>query len=78
LNKEIDRSRQIMTRIGRQLIEESKAAALGSEGIKQTAKKDLLSLLVRANVADSPSQQMTDEMVLARKLYKFAAIQSTD
>jgi hypothetical protein len=67
-----------MARIGHQLIEESKTAALGSQGIKQSAKKDLLSLLVRANVADSPSQRMTDETVLARKPYTFSFICLTD
>ena len=61
-----------MTRIGRQLLNDSKAAVAASEktGEKNSVRKrDLLSLLVRANTATdlSDSQRMSDEDVLARK-----------
>jgi hypothetical protein len=61
-----------MTRIGRQLLNDSKAAVAASEQIGEKnsmQKRDLLSLLVRANTAAelSDSQRMSDEDVLARK-----------
>jgi hypothetical protein len=60
---EIDRARRTMSRIGKQLLRESKA----SIGDKGTAR-DLLSLLVKSNMAkDLPeSQRLSDEDVLAR------------
>jgi hypothetical protein len=60
-----------MTRIGRQLLNESKAslAGTGEKGNNWKAR-DLLSLLVRANMAsDLPAhQRLSDEDVLARKM----------
>jgi len=60
-----------MARIGRQLLSGSKAAAAASEnaGEKNNVRgRDLLSLLVRANIATdiSDSQRMSDEDVLAQ------------
>ena len=65
-----------MTRIGKELIADAKAAALASTtdkgGIEKSSLRgrDLLSLLVKANMAtDLPeSQRMSDEDVLARAL----------
>jgi len=65
-----------MSRIGQQLLNESKARVLAEEGEKGKVGKnsnsvkgrDLLSLLIRANMStDLPDhQRMTDEDVLAR------------
>jgi hypothetical protein len=60
-----------MTRIGRQLLNESKASLTGTgEKGNNWKARDLLSLLVRANMAsDLPvHQRMSDEDVLARKM----------
>lgn len=60
-----------MNRIGGQLLQESKKAVLSESNIEKAnegKKKDLLSLLVRANMSPdvAPHQQMSDEDVLAR------------
>lgn len=71
-----------MSRIGNQLLRESKAELLaariedGNENIHgkdSNRARDLLSLLLRANTAtDLPhDQRMTDEDVLARKSFLF-------
>lgn len=67
-----------MNRIGRQLLSDAKAAVMSSYGVEKGGAieksslqgRDLLSLLVRANMAtDIPeSQRITDEDVLARML----------
>ena len=64
-----------MNRIGKQLLQDRKAAILAHGGIDGKLDRsswhgrDLLSLLLRANMsADLPSnQRMTDEDVLARE-----------
>ena len=64
-----------MTRIGNQLLRDSKAAMVADEEtggeFKKSAfkRRDLLSLLVRANMSTDlpPSQRMTDDDVVARK-----------
>lgn len=64
-----------MSRIGNQLLRDSKAAVTldettGDKFEKSTFKRrDLLSLLLRANMSTDlpPSQRMTDDDVLARK-----------
>ena len=62
-----------MSRIGRELLSNSKAAVLQNESLEKDTWKtrDLLSLLVRANVATdlTESQRMLDEDVLARAYY---------
>ncbi|KAJ7275844.1 cytochrome P450 [Mycena rebaudengoi] len=65
----IDNSQEVMMRIGRQLLAESKKE-IAEGGAFQTARsRDLLSLLVRANTSkDVPeSQRLSDEDVLARE-----------
>ena len=69
--RRIQIAQSTMARIGRQLLSGSKAAAAASEnaGEKNNVRgRDLLSLLVRANIATdiSDSQRMSDEDVLAR------------
>lgn len=54
----MDRSRSVMRRIGYELLEDRKMAAEMNTG------KDLLSLLVKANIADKDG--MSDEDVIAR------------
>jgi len=56
-----------MHRIGRDLLNDSKAAAASAEK-ETTGHRDLLSLLVRANIAvDLPdNQRLSDADVLAR------------
>jgi hypothetical protein len=64
-----------MSRIGEELLSNSKAAVSQNESLEKDTWKtrDLLSLLVRANVATdlTESQQMLDEDVLARAYYHF-------
>jgi len=59
-----------MARIGNQLLRDSQAAETGG-GFEKNAfkRRDLLSLLVRANMSTDlpPSQRMSDDDVLARK-----------
>ncbi|KAF9036814.1 cytochrome P450 [Panaeolus papilionaceus] len=67
----IDKMRTTMNRIGGQLLQESKKAVLSESNIEKAnegKKKDLLSLLVRANMSPdvAPHQQMSDEDVLAQ------------
>ena len=69
----------MMTRIGKELLSGAKAAARASETEKGEIEennlhgRDLLSLLVKANMAtDIPeSQKMSDEDVLAREFTPF-------
>ncbi|TFK45693.1 cytochrome P450 [Heliocybe sulcata] len=70
-NRKMARAKAVMARIGRDLLAEKKAAVLGEH--EKVAKdslqgRDLLSLLVRANMAtDLPeAQRMSDEDVLAQ------------
>lgn len=58
-----------MKLIGRQLIDESKAEL--KEAKTSSTRRDLLSLLLRANVSVDlpPSQRMSDEEVLSREHY---------
>lgn len=64
-----------MRRIGKSLVKESKAAAAASAdgGLrkKDWTRRDLLSLLVKANTAMDlpPNQQLNDDEVLVRKLF---------
>jgi hypothetical protein len=63
-----------MKRIGRDLLDASKAAAATSDGDKgSTRSRDLLSLLVRANTAvDLPdSQRLSDADVVARTYFLY-------
>jgi hypothetical protein len=66
---EIKRSQQTMSRIGNQLLRDSKAANEKATEKSSWKARDLLSLLVRANMAtDLPEhQRMSDEDVLDRK-----------
>ncbi|KAH7929280.1 cytochrome P450 [Leucogyrophana mollusca] len=71
--KKIDRSQKTMGRIGQQLLSDAKASVIASEGGEKVEKssvqgRDLLSLLVRANMAtDIPeSQRLSDEDVLSQ------------
>lgn len=57
-----------MNRIGQELLRNSKATLQASgEKSGDLKSRDLLSLLVRSNMSENPSQQMSDEEVLARK-----------
>jgi hypothetical protein len=65
-----------MRRIGQQLIKDSKAALVSEKGSPRTDKiasrgRDLLSLLIKANMATEVPQnrRMSDEEVLARKCF---------
>ncbi|KAL1680994.1 cytochrome P450 [Schizophyllum commune] len=62
-------ARATMDRIGRRLLEEAKANAISSKGeeeVSASRPRDLLSLLVRANLAESLKGRMSDEDVLAQ------------
>jgi hypothetical protein len=64
-------SRATMMRIGRKLLQDSKNEMAENGTFEKGRSRDLLSLLVRANTAkDIPaSQRLSDEDVLARKLF---------
>ncbi|KAL1726664.1 cytochrome P450 [Schizophyllum commune] len=62
-------ARRTMARIGRQLLAEAKAKAMAIKQEKddlESRPRDLLSLLVRANLAESAKGRMSDEDVLAQ------------
>ncbi|KAL1691578.1 cytochrome P450 [Schizophyllum commune] len=62
-------ARETMDRIGRQLLEEAKAIANVSQAEEEEAQskpRDLLSLLVRANMAEPAKRRMSAEDVLAQ------------
>ncbi|KAL1716783.1 cytochrome P450 [Schizophyllum commune] len=62
-------ARSTMARIGRQLLAEAKAKAMAIKQEKdglRSRPRDLLSLLVRANLAESAKGRMSDEDVLAQ------------
>ncbi|EJU01812.1 cytochrome P450 [Dacryopinax primogenitus] len=71
-NKTMLTSRDTVKRIGMQLIEEKKAAVMqeleSKSGEKKIIGRDLLSALIRANLAAdlTPAHQMSDEEVLAQ------------
>ncbi|KAG0696180.1 cytochrome P450 [Suillus ampliporus] len=75
-DRKIDAAQKTMGRIGRQLLRDAKAAVISSHGIDKGGSieksslqgRDLLSLLVRANMAtDIPeNQRISDEDVLAQ------------
>jgi cytochrome P450 len=56
-----------MDRVGLQLVREKKAAVAneGSDSLKNS--RDLLSLLIRANMSEDPSQRLSDYDVMARE-----------
>lgn len=65
---ETAKAKKTMDRIGRQLLAERKLAVDSQHSGKPLVEgNDLLSLLVRANVADGDHQQLSDEHVLARE-----------
>jgi hypothetical protein len=63
--KRIRESRAITRRIGSGLVEEKKRAAEGTKDAVQG--RDILSALVRANMALRPNQRLSDDEVLSRK-----------
>ena len=72
--RRIARAQKVMRRIGLQLVEEKKAeimkaASAGEKGDDTLHSRDLLTLLIKANMAtDIPeNQRLSDEDVLARK-----------
>ena len=74
--RQTEKAQQTMRRIGLKLIAEKKASILAATGQGSIEKKhvigrDLLTLLIKANMAtDIPeSQRLTDEEVLARELF---------
>ncbi|KAI0031691.1 cytochrome P450 [Vararia minispora EC-137] len=82
--RKVDHARKVMDRIGRELIADAKSAtratASGDISRKNFAAKDLLSLLVRANMAsDVPdSSRLSDEEVLAQiPTFLFAGHETT-
>jgi hypothetical protein len=67
--KNIIYARHTMKRIGTQLVEEKKAAvraAAADSESKAPLERDLLSILVRANMAAGAGQRMNDDDVLAQ------------
>nr|BAL05140.1 cytochrome P450 [Phanerodontia chrysosporium] len=71
-NRKAEQAQKVMSRIGMQLIEQRKAAILAEKGKdverKDLTGRDLLTLLIRANMAtDIPEdQRLSDEEVLAQ------------
>ena len=65
-------ARQTMARIGNKLLQDSHAAIRAENEVVEKSswkRKDLLSLLMRANMATDlpPNQRMSDEDFLARR-----------
>lgn len=79
----IKKAKQTMTRIARKLLEDSRAALMAEKSsclAKDFSKgRDILSLLVRANMAtDLPSsQRICDDDVLARNYSSFCPHRKT-
>ncbi|KAJ7224918.1 cytochrome P450 [Mycena haematopus] len=71
--KRMTQGRETMTRIGRQLLQDAKDAVASGE--KVVERKDLLSLLVRSNMAKEipESQRLSDDVVVAQLPTFFAA-----
>lgn len=69
IDKVIDASQATMRRIGLGLLRESRQKILDGSSADSVASRDLLSLLVRANMAKdiSEAQRLSEEDVLARK-----------
>lgn len=79
-NRKAEQAQAVMRRIGMGLLEEKKAAILAMQQEKgrdierkDVAGKDLLTLLIKANMAaDVPeSHRLSDEEVLGRKYFSF-------
>jgi hypothetical protein len=68
-----------MNRIGMELLRESKATAIVSDRKDVVGRRDLLSLLTRANMDEElpEGQRLSDEDVLARE-YGFPSSRSSD
>jgi hypothetical protein len=56
-----------MDRVGEQLLREKKAAVASGQDETSKTSRDLLSLLVRANMASDTAHRMSDKDVLARE-----------
>ncbi|KAF7355941.1 Alcohol dehydrogenase superfamily protein [Mycena venus] len=67
-SKDLVRTRTKMLKIARQLFVQSKATAMASGGEKTTTDRDLLSLMVNANLSTdlSEDQRLSDDDVIAR------------
>ncbi|KAG8717523.1 hypothetical protein FRC08_007294 [Ceratobasidium sp. 394] len=67
-SERLKRNREIMTRIGKRLVEEKKAALAEEQKTGSTAQgRDLLTLLIKSNMAyENESQRMSDEEVLGQ------------
>ena len=64
-------ARKTMERIGRGLLREAKANAAANEIKSGTEARDLLSVLVRANLAEAERDRLTDEEVMGREWIVF-------
>jgi hypothetical protein len=69
-NRQTKHALSVMTRIGAQLLAERQAAAVleaaQGEKLADSRARDLLSLLVRANTAANPREQLSDADVIGR------------
>ncbi|KAI5822218.1 cytochrome P450 [Schizophyllum commune Tattone D] len=71
-------ARKTMERIGRGLLAEAKANAAANEIKSGTEARDLLSVLVRANLAESERDRLTDEEVVGQvPAFLFAGHETT-
>jgi hypothetical protein len=70
-NRTMWQAKEVMDRIGLDLVNKKKAAVAASEqnsdAFSQSRDRDLLSCLVRANMSEDPAKRLPDHEVLARE-----------
>jgi hypothetical protein len=62
----MSKAKAVMTRIGIDLLKQTKASLADDKASKLSRRKDLLSLLTHANTMEEEAHRMTDEDVMAR------------
>jgi hypothetical protein len=66
-NQKTKHCRAVMDRVGRKLLQEKKAAYAEGQSASSNKSRDLLSLLIRANMSSDASQRISDDDVVARQ-----------
>ncbi|KDQ20465.1 hypothetical protein BOTBODRAFT_26477 [Botryobasidium botryosum FD-172 SS1] len=68
-NRQIRRSQAVISRIGSKLVSEKREAILSEKGglsADHVGNKDILSLLIKSNLAEAEGQRLSDEELLAQ------------
>jgi hypothetical protein len=61
-----DKANAVMYRIGSSLLKQTRASQIDDKEDKSGRRKDILSLLARANAMETEAQQITDDDILSR------------